>query len=236
MKSGTCFAAICGTVTLHAGLALLVASMLLAQPDVLPPTPVPVLIQAHLTPRALPIMPPLPAPAPPAPPKKPPPPARPVVQPSPIRPLVKANAVPASPLPAIAVPEAKPAPAANPAPPTAPPPAIQLAAPAPAVAAPVKTGPSIPATYATSNRRPDYPLISRRYGEQGTVMLRVYVKADGSAGEVQVKTTSGYELLDESAKAAVQGWRFNPATIDGKPIAEWYQLPIPFKLKPSQYN
>jgi protein TonB len=29
----------------------------------------------------------------------------------------------------------------------------------------------------------------------------------------------------------VQSWRFNPATSDGKPIAEWYQVSIPFKLQ-----
>lgn len=67
-------------------------------------------------------------------------------------------------------------------------------------------------------------------------MLSVYVRADGSAGEVQVKTSSGYTLLDESARNAVQDWRFNPATIDGKPIAMWYQIPIPFTLSNSLHN
>jgi len=236
MKSGTCFAAICCTVALHAGLALVAAGML-AQPDLLPPKPEPALIQAHLAARPLPVAPLPPAPMPPAPPEKPRTPARPAVQPTPLKPIAKVNAAPSSSLPAIAVPEAKPAPAANPAPPTMVPQAtIQPAAPAPAVAAPVKAAPSIPASYAASNRKPDYPLISRRYGEQGTVMLRVYVKADGSAGEVQVKNSSGHELLDESAKSTVQGWRFNPASLDGKPIAEWYQLSIPFTLSISQHN
>lgn len=62
-------------------------------------------------------------------------------------------------------------------------------------------------------------------------MLRVLVKADGTTGMVEIKASSGYPLLDESARRAVQGWRFNPATIDGKPIAEWYQLAVPFTLQ-----
>jgi protein TonB len=114
---------------------------------------------------------------------------------------------------------------AIPAEPAAPP------TPAPTPAPPARTGVSIPATYAASNRKPDYPALSRRYEEQGTVVLRVLVKADGTAGAVEIKSSSGYPLLDESARKTVQTWRFNPGTSDGKPIAEWYQLSIPFKLQ-----
>ncbi len=63
------------------------------------------------------------------------------------------------------------------------------------------------------------------------MVLRVLVKAYGSAGAVEVKTSSGYPLLDESARSTVQTWRFNPATIDGKPVTEWYQVAIPFTLQ-----
>ena len=102
---------------------------------------------------------------------------------------------------------------------------------APAPPPPVKTAVSISASYAASNRKPDYPAISRRYEEQGTVILRVFVNTDGSAGAVQIKSSSGFPLLDQAARDAVQSWHFQPATVDGKPIAEWYQIPIPFKLQ-----
>lgn len=97
--------------------------------------------------------------------------------------------------------------------------------------APVKTGVSIPASYAASNRKPPYPRMSRQNEEQGTVELRVLVKADGSAGAVEIASSSGYPLLDESARSTVQAWRFNPATVDGKAVAEWYRFSIPFKLQ-----
>lgn len=61
--------------------------------------------------------------------------------------------------------------------------------------------------------------------------LRVFVKAEGTAGAVEVVSPSGYPLLDESAKSTVQTWRFNPATVDGKPVGEWYRVTIPFKLQ-----
>ena len=96
------------------------------------------------------------------------------------------------------------------------------------------TGVSIPADYAASNRKPHYPMLSRRQEEQGTVLLRIYVKADGTAGEVRLKRSSGYPLLDESALQAVQQWRFRPATLDHRPVSEWYQIAIPFKLETSR--
>jgi periplasmic protein TonB len=234
MKSGTCLAALCGTVALHA-LAAVLTIRLLTQPSALPPQPEPPLIQAHLMPRALPVAPAPPVPAPAVTPEKPHTPAarpaRPLVTP---RPLAKVNPAAATVPPPAAAAETPPAPVINPVASVAASPAPPPAMPPPA--APVRAGPSIPASYAVSNRKPDYPLIARRYGEQGTVMLSVYVRADGSAGEVQIKTSSGHELLDESAKTAVQGWRFNPATIDGKPIAQWYQIPIPFTLSNSLHN
>jgi periplasmic protein TonB len=99
-----------------------------------------------------------------------------------------------------------------------------------APATPAKTNVS-DAAYAATNRKPPYPRLSRSNEEQGTVLLRVLVRADGSAGAVDIKNSSGYPLLDESAKSTVQTWRFKPATVDGKPIAEWYQIAIPFTLQ-----
>ena len=90
---------------------------------------------------------------------------------------------------------------------------------------------NISASYGASNAKPAYPNLSKRLGEQGTVVLRVLVKSDGSAGSVEVKSSSGFPRLDQSAIDAVKTWHFNPATLDGKPVDEWYQVPIPFKLQ-----
>jgi periplasmic protein TonB len=73
--------------------------------------------------------------------------------------------------------------------------------------------------------------MSRRYGEQGTVTLRVMVRADGRAGQVEVRRSSGFPMLDDAAREAVQDWRFNPATRDGKPVPEWYLVPVTFTLR-----
>jgi protein TonB len=73
--------------------------------------------------------------------------------------------------------------------------------------------------------------MSKRHGEQGLVVLRVLVKSDGSAGAVEVKSSSGFPRLDQAAADAVKSWHFNPATNDGKVVDEWYQVPIPFKIQ-----
>ena len=95
----------------------------------------------------------------------------------------------------------------------------------------MRTGVSIPARYAATNRKPVQPAVSRRYGEQGTVTLRVLVRADGSAGAVEIRTSSGFPMLDEAARDAVKVWRFIPATRDGEPVTEWYLVPVTFTLR-----
>lgn len=119
---------------------------------------------------------------------------------------------------------AAPAPAATPSPPAAGP-----AIPA-ATALPTRT-PASAAGHAAGNRRPPYPRLSKQNNEEGTVVLRVLVKADGTAGAVELKTSSGYPLLDKSALATVPTWRFKPATVNGRPVDEWYEQAIPFKLE-----
>jgi protein TonB len=101
---------------------------------------------------------------------------------------------------------------------------VQAAAPAPVVA------PSFNAAY-LQNPPPAYPLMSRRRGEKGTVMLRVYVSAQGEAESVQVRTSSGFPSLDTAALEAVRRWRFVPARQGTQPIAAFVIVPIVFSLE-----
>jgi len=111
------------------------------------------------------------------------------------------------------------------APPAAPAPAAPAAAPAPRV-----VPPSFDAAY-LRNPAPAYPSISRRRGEQGTVVLRVYVGADGIAQKVLVNVSSGHERLDSAAQEAVQQWRFVPARQGEAAVAAWVLVPIRFALE-----
>jgi protein TonB len=84
------------------------------------------------------------------------------------------------------------------------------------------------------NPKPPYPLVARRMGAQGVVLLRVHVRADGSVSEVSVARSSGFSQLDDSALQTVRdSWRFMPARLDGVPVASWVEVPIRFVLEDS---
>jgi protein TonB len=111
--------------------------------------------------------------------------------------------------------------------------APQVAAPAaPVTAAPVEapiTAARFDADY-LHNPKPVYPAASRRLGEQGKVVLRVHVGADGSAEKVELKSSSGFARLDTSAQDAVSRWRFVPARRGDQAVAAWVLVPIAFNL------
>jgi protein TonB len=81
-----------------------------------------------------------------------------------------------------------------------------------------------------NNPAPAYPNLSRRLGEQGTVLLEILILADGSVGEVRIKESSGHERLDETAAKAVKRWRYTPAKRAGVAIEYWYLQPVDFSL------
>ncbi|WP_144734140.1 energy transducer TonB [Extensimonas perlucida] len=172
---------------------------------------------------------PKPAPSPPVP-DKPRPTPRP--QPAP-KAQPKAQPVPATQAPSelvAAQASAEPAPNAPSAAPT-PAPAAAPTAPAPAPAAPPRIElPSSNAAY-LNNPKPPYPAISKRMGEQGKVVLRVLISAEGLPQKVEISQSSGYDRLDRQAQEAVQHWRFVPGKRNGVPEAMWTLVPIQFVLE-----
>ncbi|HQD66054.1 MAG TPA: TonB family protein [Casimicrobium huifangae] len=124
---------------------------------------------------------------------------------------------PPAPLPPIAAPiaPAPPAPVAiPPAPPAAP--AIQL--------------PSSDADY-LQNPKPPYPPMSKRLNEQGTVVMRVLIGADGQPQKAEIRKSSGFERLDRSAAETVMKWRYVPGKRAGVAEAMWFNVPINFVLE-----
>ena len=69
-----------------------------------------------------------------------------------------------------------------------------------------------------------------RQNIQGVVTLRVEVLPDGTGGQVLLHQSSGSELLDDAAITTVRTWRFQPATENGKPVTQWVNVPITFRL------
>jgi len=164
-------------------------------------------IVSFITPERAPI--PVPTKAPAAPPK--------VVH------VVKKTVVPTPPLPvtqapaptAIAAPPAPPQPA-EPAPPAAAPKAAPASPPTPAQPKQVSTGIEY-----IREPQPNYPLVSKRRGEEGNVKFRVLVNTEGQPERVEILKGSGFPRLDDAARTAVMGALFKPYMEDGKPLSVW---------------
>lgn len=96
--------------------------------------------------------------------------------------------------------------------------------------APVIVGARFDADY-LQNPKPAYPPMSRRLNEEGKVLLRVHVGADGGAREVEIKQSSGFGRLDAAARDAVSRWRFVPARRGNDAVDSWVAVPIVFSLE-----
>jgi protein TonB len=206
---------------LHTGLLrrmaeVVVPVMMVSQSE--PPPPPPVVKPAE------PLKPP-----PPVTPK--PPPQQPVMTPPPSPPPTTPAPVAPEPAPVLAAPAAPAATATVPNPPPAP----AVATPAPTLAAapsaPVKVElPNSKADY-LHNPPPEYPPMSVRRGEQGQVLLKVLIGADGLPQKVELLSSSGFERLDKAALEAAMRWRYVPGKRGGVAEAMWYQVPMVFNLK-----
>ncbi len=115
-----------------------------------------------------------------------------------------------------------PMPAAPPSPPAL--------APSPPAAEPAMEPPRYHAAY-LSNPPPAYPMAARRRGIEGTVLVRAEISAGGECQRVELKKTSGHEMLDNAALEAVKTWRFVPAKRGGQAVVAWVEVPITFKLE-----
>lgn len=206
-----------GVVLLHVlGLVWAAQQLSVSEPVVTPPSVVGVLVAPEPEPAP---PPPKPVPPPPKPEPKPVPTPKPVAKPTP-KPTPKPE--PVREVAQEPVQQAAPTP---PAPPSAP---VQQATPAPEAPAPV-TPPRTDAAH-LNNPAPQYPALSRRLGEQGRVMLDVYILPDGSVGEIKLNRSSGFPRLDNAALQAVKTWKYVPAKRGDKPIPFWYVQPVSFVL------
>lgn len=124
---------------------------------------------------------------------------------------------PPQPLPPITA-QVAPAPPAPVAPPPAPPapPRVEL--------------PSSDADY-LQNPKPPYPPMSKRLNEQGSVIMRVLIGADGLPQKAEIRKSSGFDRLDQSAATTVMKWRYVAGRRAGVAEAMWFNVPINFVLE-----
>ena len=81
------------------------------------------------------------------------------------------------------------------------------------------------------NTAPPYPRKARRLGYEGIVMLKVLINENGRVDDLTVLKSSGHNVLDRAALAAVRKWLFEPGTEGGIKKKMWVKIPVRFDLK-----
>jgi protein TonB len=73
--------------------------------------------------------------------------------------------------------------------------------------------------------------LSKRLGEQGKVVIRTLIDADGTAQQAQIKQSSGFDRLDQAALATALKWRYVPGKRAGVAEAMWFDVPFHWVLR-----
>jgi periplasmic protein TonB len=92
------------------------------------------------------------------------------------------------------------------------------------------TAPDFTAAF-LGNHPARYPPEAAREHEEGTVLVRVRVNAAGRLERAEIRRSSGFRRLDESALATVREWAFIPAKRAGQPIPYSLVIPIQYRLE-----
>lgn len=153
--------------------------------------------------------------------------------------IVVALALPL-PAPVIAPPPAAPAPARPAVARPAGRPASRAATPGPA-AVPAPVSPTAPADdgpveiaaprFRSPPEPPAYPRLARAQRQEGEVLVRARLDRTGTPEEVLLARSSGFDLLDRAALAAVRRWPFEPGRRGGVAVIAWVQIPVRFTLR-----
>ncbi|MGC3965260.1 MAG: energy transducer TonB [Rhodocyclaceae bacterium] len=79
--------------------------------------------------------------------------------------------------------------------------------------------------------KPAYPATAMQGGQQGRVVVKAWLTADGEVQRTAVDRSSGWPALDVAALKGVADWRIQPGrTAEGK-MVDTILLPVDFRLK-----
>ena len=79
-----------------------------------------------------------------------------------------------------------------------------------------------------------YPKQSLKNNEQGKCILSFFIEADGSVPAAQLLISSGFPHLDTACFESVIGVPLIPATINGTPVAGWYDFAVAWVIDHAQ--
>jgi protein TonB len=84
----------------------------------------------------------------------------------------------------------------------------------------------------TTNERPESPVSALGSGVTGTVILRLFVDADGHVERVQTVSSEPQGYFEEAAEKAFQAAAFTPGYRDGRPVPVQIVIEVLFEEQP----
>ncbi len=94
--------------------------------------------------------------------------------------------------------------------------------------APLPVGGDVKQAKLISSAPPVYPTLAKNQRVSGSVTVDALIDANGRV--TTMKVVSGPTLLQQAAADALKQWKYQPATLDGKPVAMHLTVTIQFRL------
>jgi len=95
--------------------------------------------------------------------------------------------------------------------------------------APLPIGGDVKSAKLISSVSPTYPLLAKNQHISGDVLIDALIDANGHV--TTMKVISGPTLLHQSAMAALRLWKYQPASLDGKPVPMHLTVTLQFRLQ-----
>jgi protein TonB len=96
-------------------------------------------------------------------------------------------------------------------------------------AAPITVGGDVKPARLLSSVAPTYPQMARNQRISGDVKIDALIDASGLVSTTKI--ISGPALLHQAAQDAVRQWKYQPATLNGKPAPMHLTVTVQFKLQ-----
>jgi protein TonB len=93
--------------------------------------------------------------------------------------------------------------------------------------APLPVGGDVKAAKLISSVAPVYPILAKNQHVSGNVVIDALIDETGHV--TTVKVISGPALLHQAALAAVRQWKYQPASLDGKPVSMHLSVTLQFR-------
>ena len=81
-----------------------------------------------------------------------------------------------------------------------------------------------------NNPHPSYPLLARKKGWEGRVIIQANIDKKGNVKFIKVSESSGFKVLDDVSVETLKTWKFKPAMLGSKFVDDTVYIPVKFVL------